>query len=852
MIPQEHSRRRHLHAGGMCRARYSVILFILAASYLQLLLFTFPCFGSTQLHDITASFTKSSDRHPWGENKNNQTGTTTGSVTQNNSRKEVIPSMSTEDEYHPDEALTNTTTSPSASPTLSPTNKIIKQPEDLILERPVASRIPLLIAIPSVPRHEDADYLLQVLNSMQVQQYPASQIYVFFNGRQDDRHIRWEESYWRHAARGVHFLWNEAPPPDAHPSIYNKSVPLPDHVNGSDSQVDMALGDSKSRKEWRRKEVHDFLTISKYMLRQVYGNDTRPRWKRPEKQRQEDEPGEESKVNGNLVNDIVHPSTDTEKASRLLINEGLNNSVELSSAIFSNHSLNDTYLQSVDIVDNGTVDEAEVHQKHMIMSLRNTNTTITNYTSNNATESRTTDNKNNTSDETEGTNGEMEDSRHHTDLDNTWIIFNQDDGLWYGSFFNVLVHLRFCQEDVVDFFGTGMVSIGFRASVLSRLVDYADHWIDFKPVDWILNDFLNNVEHKQMGTYQGVNHIGTISSRIGRIANIGHEDSLEAQEAKSREILIDSTPIPTFDSRPKVPEAVKTDKSPDSQSTNSQENHADTKTDESSTRQPPNSTAFGDAKNLVAVDQTSLSQHPTNTTETNMDKVDHLTRRHPTSIPPANEAIKTGVNRRIKTGVNRRANKLIKIVRNNWDTIGNSLPVVQPPTNSSETNATKIGELQPTTEPSKSTVAMVDNLPDRKPVSLPANTAIKDDAKVGDAIGNSPVRRPTNTSETLSDEEVPVNKTFKIATNDGDAINNSPGQQLSNTSGTIANEVSEIRQANFQSNRIVDKGDNSTDRQPMNHLPANTTITNNGEAVDNSTYWRLTNTSETKPSNLGK
>jgi hypothetical protein len=181
----------------------------------------------------------------------------------------------------------------------------------------------------------------------------------------------------------------------------------------------------------------------------------------------------------------------------------------------------------------------------------------------------------------------MKNALQQNDVDDTWIIFNQDDGLWYGSFFNVLSHLKFCQEDVVDFFGTGMVSIGFRAGVLSRLVDYADYWIDFKPVDWILNDFLDKVEHKTMGTYQRVHHIGTISSRIGRIENISQEDSPEVQEAKSREIPIESPPNQTLDDRPNFQDTEKTDKSLDFQSISSPENNA-------------NSTLFGYAKNLDA------------------------------------------------------------------------------------------------------------------------------------------------------------------------------------------------------------------------------------------------------------
>jgi hypothetical protein len=155
---------------------------------------------------------------------------------------------------------------------------------------------------------------------------------------------------------GVHFLWNEAPCPEGHPSIYNKSVPLPDYVNGSDSQVEMALGDSKSRKEWRRKEVHDFMTISKFMLRHVYGNETRPRWRNPEEQRREGEQEEEKTENRSLDDEITNPSTGK-------------NSDELSSAKMSNHSLNGRDRRMADAIEEDAIDETAGHEGNVVKSL---------------------------------------------------------------------------------------------------------------------------------------------------------------------------------------------------------------------------------------------------------------------------------------------------------------------------------------------------------------------------------------------------------------------------------------------------------------------------------------------------
>jgi hypothetical protein len=224
-----------------------------------------------------------------------------------------------------------------------------------------------------------------------------------------------------------------------------------------------------------------------------------------------------------------------------------------------------------------------------------------------------------------------------------------------------------------------------------------------------------------------------------------------------------------------------------------------------------------------------------------------VTKRHPTTAsPPANTMI--------QIRMRQAANATIRTNAIFWQELGKSLRVR--PINSSERNATQRGELRPPTDPSKSAVDKVEDLSDRKTVNLHANATINDDRNVSEAIGNSPIRRPTNTSEPSVDE-VPANTTIQMTANNGDFVDNtSLGQYPTNTPGTVAAVAKELSQSNDTSGRIVDNVDNSMDRHlATNHLPANNTINidaNIKDANDNPTDRRLTNTSEPNADNLGK
>ncbi|KAG7346382.1 hypothetical protein IV203_005450 [Nitzschia inconspicua] len=144
-----------------------------------------------------------------------------------------------------------------------------------IHDRPVAKAPPVFLAMPTIPRANNADYLLKVLQSLENAKFPLSHTYVFYNGSPKQKaHQRWEEGETLFSRKGVHFLWNNAPVPPPHPAAYNNSIPVPKDINLPDDILKEARNDTVSRKDWRRKECNDFRIISQYMLQVVYGDDS--------------------------------------------------------------------------------------------------------------------------------------------------------------------------------------------------------------------------------------------------------------------------------------------------------------------------------------------------------------------------------------------------------------------------------------------------------------------------------------------------------------------------------------------------------------------------------------------------
>jgi hypothetical protein len=138
-------------------------------------------------------------------------------------------------------------------------------------ERSAADLPPVYMAIPTVPRARNKDYLLKVLQSLENAHFPLAHTYVFNNGNPETHsHLRWQQSETLFSSRGVHFLWNDAPVPEPHPAAYDRGYPLPPEVNGTDRMIGIAFEDETTRKDWRRKECNDFRVIMSHMLDVVY------------------------------------------------------------------------------------------------------------------------------------------------------------------------------------------------------------------------------------------------------------------------------------------------------------------------------------------------------------------------------------------------------------------------------------------------------------------------------------------------------------------------------------------------------------------------------------------------------
>lgn len=277
-------------------------------------------------------------------------------------------------------------------------NTVAKSPAlRFIHERPKIDHPPVYLAIPTVPREGNPNYLFRVLQSLRWSGFPLHHVCVFYNGKPDeDRHLLWEESEMMFSSQGVNFLWNDAPVPKIHPSVTNSSIPFPDYVDPvKDEEVKVALTDSRSRREWRRKECYDFQLISKHMLGLVY--------------------------------------------------------------------------DGVDLQD-----PVDVGRRNA-----------------------------------------------------SWVIFNQDDGEWKKEFYHTF-HLLQSDDKKgnnrrYDLHHSGLVSVAFRADTLSQIVDYADRWCDFKPVDWMIWNFFRefNLGVGQAPNGGFVNHIGKVSTRAGRVDDPG-------------------------------------------------------------------------------------------------------------------------------------------------------------------------------------------------------------------------------------------------------------------------------------------------------------------------------------------
>ena len=125
----------------------------------------------------------------------------------------------------------------------------------------------------------------------------------------------------------------------------------------------------------------------------------------------------------------------------------------------------------------------------------------------------------------------------------SWIIWNQDDGVWrktfYPSFYNLLMEEFYYDGNdnddhdrntnthketmKIDLHLGGLVSVALSTNLLSsrHFQEYAQIMCDFLPVDWLLWEYLDHVIHadnpKAKAKKGFVEHIGKVSTRKGRI-----------------------------------------------------------------------------------------------------------------------------------------------------------------------------------------------------------------------------------------------------------------------------------------------------------------------------------------------
>jgi hypothetical protein len=114
---------------------------------------------------------------------------------------------------------------------------------------------------------------------------------------------------------------------------------------------------------------------------------------------------------------------------------------------------------------------------------------------------------------------------------NSWVIFNQDDGVWKLPF-KQLVHKRLSKQlqrgiPVYYLHHASLVSMAFQVNYLENMFDYyMDHefWCDFKPMDWVVLDYVafKGIPEEKLHAYELekaflVKHIGRTSSRQGYI-----------------------------------------------------------------------------------------------------------------------------------------------------------------------------------------------------------------------------------------------------------------------------------------------------------------------------------------------
>lgn len=118
-------------------------------------------------------------------------------------------------------------------------------------------------------------------------------------------------------------------------------------------------------------------------------------------------------------------------------------------------------------------------------------------------------------------------SELRTKLQSTIVIFNEDDVKWRVPYWKVqeILDQRPLQE-YYDFYGAGTLAWGFRGDALFLLIQtYAPQWCDFKPIDWVLQDYFYDQSpgakaKAVVKSHRFVEHIGKISTLVGRVEGV--------------------------------------------------------------------------------------------------------------------------------------------------------------------------------------------------------------------------------------------------------------------------------------------------------------------------------------------
>ena len=356
----------------------------------------------------------------------------------------------------------------------------------LVHERPpMKGPPPIYVAIPSVPRAQNVDYLMQVLESMETKGFPMANIYVFYNGNPNHRtHHRWNEAEMLYSYKGVSFVWNDSPVPKPHPSTYNTSFPVPMKI------TDYALWE----KERKRQEISDI--------------------------------GADKTIRN--TNETIHDSTLTDVADRNNNNNSTNDDNN------NNVTYNSNSIANTDssIMASTNEEGQKIYETKWLPRIQ---------------KAQTEDARSRIDWRRKECNDFRIIMQHmvqnvvYKDVDifdygdvyrrnNSWIIFNQDDSTFnYG--FRAVWELLDREANTTltrhDFWRDGLVSAAFRARHALELLERPWAWCDLFPVDWMLwalEDIYESGTSKR--SKDVVNHIGKVSSKHGRVEESKYDDAL--------------------------------------------------------------------------------------------------------------------------------------------------------------------------------------------------------------------------------------------------------------------------------------------------------------------------------------